>query len=320
MRIVPASRWRRLPGATWRSAQSRSATAASDGVDHQDGGDEVEGEARAERLGELHGGERRDGGAAHARTEGAEGQAAPLRREPRVDEGHADGERRAAEPEEEAADQVGGERVGEVPEVEHGQDGQQGHRREHPPRAEPVGERADRDPAERADQHRYGDQQRLLEGGQAELLTQRRAERRQQCPRPEGQGEADRCHRQHQPGAPAHRGVRTGRDAIRPGRRQSLAHRSHSSALYAAEPVCAASARPFEDGSDPSGSTESGARRSMGRRPVYSGQVPRRDPRRGRSSRGHAATGCRTGNTRPPGGRRAMTDAAARAVSDARGR
>ena len=48
-------------------------------------------------------------------------------------------------------------------EEQHRHDGGERHQREHDPAAEPVGQRADRDPAQRADHDRHGDQQRLLE-------------------------------------------------------------------------------------------------------------------------------------------------------------
>jgi hypothetical protein len=69
--------------------------------------------------------------------------------------------------------------VRKVAEVEHGQDGQQRHDREHPPRAEAVGERADRDATQRSDDDWDRDQQCLLERGRAQLFTQGRAERGQ---------------------------------------------------------------------------------------------------------------------------------------------
>jgi hypothetical protein len=93
------------------------------------------------------------------------------------------------EAQEEASDEERGERVGDVAEVEHRDDGQGGDRGEHPPRAEPVGEGADRDPPKRPDDHRDRHQQRLLERGQRQLLAQRRAQRREQRPGPEGHRE-----------------------------------------------------------------------------------------------------------------------------------
>ena len=76
IRSVPASRCGRASTRlrSARSGWSRSSSDGDDGVHDQDDGDEVEREARPERVGELHGGERRDGGAAHARAEDAEGE------------------------------------------------------------------------------------------------------------------------------------------------------------------------------------------------------------------------------------------------------
>ena len=75
------------------------------------------------------------------------------------DERDADGERGAADPQEEPADQQRGQRrLPGQPQVQHRHDRRQRHQREHHPAAEPVGQRADRDPAQRTDHHRHRNQ------------------------------------------------------------------------------------------------------------------------------------------------------------------
>ena len=60
---------------------------------------------------------------------------------------------------------------------------------EHQPSAEPVGEGAGEDPAQRSDEHRGRDQQRLLGALRPELLGVAHAEWRDDVPRPEGDRE-----------------------------------------------------------------------------------------------------------------------------------
>ena len=123
------------------------------------------------------------------------------RREPAVDQRHADSERRAAEPEEEPAEQH--HRVGVVADVtdeEHRQDRQRADQREHDARAEPVGERADRDASQRAHDDGDGHQQRRLDGAQIQPAREEGAQRADQRPGPEVHGESDGRHGQHRPG------------------------------------------------------------------------------------------------------------------------
>ncbi len=137
---------------------------------------------------------------AHAGAEDADGRAAPARREPRVDERDADREGRPRDPEEEAADEQSGQRVvADQPEVQDGDDRGEGHGREHHPATEPVGQRADRDPAQRTHDHRHRDDQRLLERGQVQAVLELRPQRAEQRPRPEVHREADRRQGEHRP-------------------------------------------------------------------------------------------------------------------------
>jgi hypothetical protein len=169
------------------------------GVDGEDDRGDHERGGGAARVHELDRGQGADRGAAHAGPEHAHGEAAPLRREPGVDERHPDGERGAADAEEEPADQQPGERgVAGQAQVEHRHHGGQRDRREHHPPAEAVGERADRDPPERADHDRDRDQQRLLERAEVQRVLEPRTEGAQQGPGPEVDREPDRGHGQHQ--------------------------------------------------------------------------------------------------------------------------
>ena len=145
---------------TTRPGASRRTSQAATRVDGQDRGGDEEGRLRAQVVGELDGGQRADRGAAHAGTEDADRETALLRREPGVDEGDADGERRAGDAEEEAADQEQGVGVqGDEGDEQDRDDRHARDDREHHPAAVPVGQRADDDAAERADDHRDGDQQ-----------------------------------------------------------------------------------------------------------------------------------------------------------------
>ena len=104
----------------------------------------------------------RDGGAAHADAEDADGEAAPRRREPGGDQRHADRERGAADAEEEPGDdqrRVGAARTASVSTGTMVATLTSGNITR---RAEPVGQRAHRDAAERADDDRHRDQQGLL--------------------------------------------------------------------------------------------------------------------------------------------------------------
>ena len=69
--------------------------------------------------------------------------------------------------------------------------------REHHPAAEPVGQRTDHDPAQRADDHRHRDQQRhvgLAERTEGPLVAEQRAERADQRPGPEVDREPEGRH------------------------------------------------------------------------------------------------------------------------------
>ena len=173
-----------------------------DGVDRQRAGGDQERGLRAHVGEQLHRGERADRGPAHAGPEDADRQAAPLGREPGVDERHADGERGAGDAEEEAPDQD--QCVGVQREEGQEQDRHDRHRRdqrEHDPAAVAVGQRPDQDAAQGSDQDRHGDQEGhvgLAEGAQGALLAEQRAERAEQRPRPEVHGEPERRQRQHQ--------------------------------------------------------------------------------------------------------------------------
>ena len=141
-------------------------------------------------VGELDGGEVGDGGAAHADAEHADGEAPraggyqpetsgtptakvvppmPRKNPVMISAGYDDDERQR----------------------QHRHDGGQADEREHDPGAEPVGERADRDAAERADDDGHRDEQRLGGEAQAEAFLDARAERAEQRPRPEVHREPD---------------------------------------------------------------------------------------------------------------------------------
>ena len=142
-----------------------------------------------------------DRGAAHAHSEDPQRQAAPGRRVPGVDQRDAHRERRAAQAEEEPADQQQRVRVAEQADEQHRQDRQEADGREHHPRAQPVGQGAHRDASDGPDHHRYGDEQGLLERGETELLAVGHAERADQRPRPEVDEESDRGEPEHHPRA-----------------------------------------------------------------------------------------------------------------------
>ena len=92
---------------------------------------------------------------------------------------------------------------GHEPDEEHRHDRGRGDEREHHPAAVPVGQRADDDPAERPDEHGDRDQERHVGLGQLAQrpgLAEHRAERADQGPRPEVDGEAQRRQDQHQHG------------------------------------------------------------------------------------------------------------------------
>ncbi len=200
--LEPGHERRRRDGAPRGVAQDQP---GGDRVDREHRGGDQERGLLADVGEELHRGERADGGAAHAGAEDADGEAAPLRREPRVDERHADREGGAGDAEEEAADQQQGVGVeGEEGDEQDRDDRDRRDDREHDPAAVAVGERTDDDPAQRADDDRDRDHQRdvglgeLTEGAR---LTEQRAERADERPGPEVHREADGGHGQHQAGA-----------------------------------------------------------------------------------------------------------------------
>ncbi len=129
---------------------------------------------------------------AHPHAEDAQRQPSFRGREPRVDQGDPDRERRPAEAEQESDGQHGRVVVLRRDEQQHRDDRQRRDEGEHQLGAEPVGQRARRDTAQRADQHGHRHQQRLLEGAQIQPVLEGPRQRRDQVPRPEGQREADR--------------------------------------------------------------------------------------------------------------------------------
>jgi hypothetical protein len=187
-----------------------------DPVRREDHRNQQERERTAVTGGELHRRERRDGRAAHPHAEDAQRQPPARGRVPGVDQRHADGERRAAETEEEATNQEQRVGVAEEPDEQHLEDRQEAHGREHHPSPESVGQRPDRDAANRADDHGHRDEQRLLERGEAQLLTVGDTERADQRPRPEVDEEAHRRQDDHHRGT-APLGARGDRRPVAPG-------------------------------------------------------------------------------------------------------
>src|SRR5699024_8797291 len=171
-------------------------------VHREEGGDEEEGGLVAERVAEAQRGERRDRGTAHAGPEHPDRRAPTVRGEPRVDRGHTDGEGGTADPEEETADEQGRQAAVDEPHEQGGGDRQRCHEREHGAAAEPVGERAHRDTAERAHHDRQGHHERLLERGQSESLLVGGAQRPHERPRPEGEQEPAEAQREREGGLP----------------------------------------------------------------------------------------------------------------------
>ena len=136
---------------------------------------------------------------------------------------------------------------------------------------------------------------------------------RQQRPRPERQREADRRHRQHQPGAAAGRGGRTDRCAIRPPPVNSCPW-SSSTSVSLADPrrrAPATARASFAARGLPAGPRSA---HIVGPRPGLSGlKSLRRDPRRRRSS------GRRAGPAQAEAQGDAHDDRRRRAVPDAQG-
>ncbi|MNW54917.1 hypothetical protein D3C74_325440 [compost metagenome] len=167
-------------------------------VDGQDACHEHERCGLAVRVGDPHGRERRDRGAAHADPEDPDRRPSPRRRVPGVDERDADRERRTAQAQEEATQDEHRVAVGDEADEQHRQDRRCADQREHDPGPEPVRERTDRDAAERAHDDRHRDEHRLLHGRQAERFAVRATERADESPCPEVHREADRREREHQ--------------------------------------------------------------------------------------------------------------------------
>ena len=93
---------------------------------------------------QLDRGERRDGRTAHTDAEDAERRAAALGREPGIDQRNPNGERGAAQPEEEPAEQQKGVAVGDQPDEQDRDDREHGDRREHCSSPKAVGQGSDR--------------------------------------------------------------------------------------------------------------------------------------------------------------------------------
>src|SRR5699024_4240685 len=106
------------------------------------------------------------------------------------------------DPEEETADEQGRQAAVDEPHEQGGGDRQRCHEREHGAAAEPVGERAHRDTAERAHHDRQGHHERLLERGQSESLLVGGAQRPHERPRPEGEQEPAEAQREREGGLP----------------------------------------------------------------------------------------------------------------------
>jgi hypothetical protein len=104
----------------------------------------------AEPVQDGGGAERGDGGADVPHPVHADGEALPLAPVPAGDERDADRERRACDPEDEADSDERPVALGE-PERDGRRRGEEQDRREHDPPAEAVGQHADRDPEERAE-------------------------------------------------------------------------------------------------------------------------------------------------------------------------
>ena len=146
-------------------------------VHREDDGREDERRGHAVCADEFDRSQGADRRAPHAGAEDADGHAPSIRRKPGVDERHANRERRSCDAEEEATDeQIGQAGVTGQPEEQHRNDRHEGDGGKHDPSAEPVGERTDRDPPERSDEYRNGDQQGLLERRQVQRDLELRRE------------------------------------------------------------------------------------------------------------------------------------------------
>ncbi len=154
------------------------------GSERQRGGDDQVRRDVPEPGDEPRGEERRQRGAAHADAEHTGRESTPGLLVPGIDERDAEGERGAPDAEEEPEQQqqrIGIDGAGEG-DQQHRHDGDQRDHGEHLPAAVAIGERADRDPAHRADQDRRGDQQSGLRAGQRHRLGVRRGQRADEIP------------------------------------------------------------------------------------------------------------------------------------------
>ena len=160
---------------------------------------------------------------------------------------------------------------GEEADEEHRNDGRRGDEREHHPPAVAVGQGAHDDPAQRADDHRHGDQERHVGLGQlAERprVAEHRPEGAEQRPGPEVHGEAEGGERQHQPAAvrpaTALRSWHALCHRCRPSRSSAFRRGLRSSTRPAGQPLRRTGARRVLDAEVPTAET---ARRAPVRRP-----------------------------------------------------
>jgi hypothetical protein len=197
-----------MPGAAplrgGRGASCASATNTPQTTTTSPGGD-PERRGRAPLVGDRRRGESGEYGATGADAVDAERGALALGGVPAAHERHADGKRRAGEAQQEAEGDDRCEGVVPQRQRDERQREQRHQRAEHAPPAEPVGQPAERDAHERAEQHWYRDHRRHLEVRQSEVVLQVRAERSEQAPGVEAGGERQRGQRELAAGA-GHRG------------------------------------------------------------------------------------------------------------------